>query len=78
MPQATRGASSIVTGPSTLLRSNQRGASAIEYALLIALIAIAGTAAFALVGQRSQQAMDKVEANLSSSNSLTIPPPPKP
>jgi Flp pilus assembly pilin Flp len=57
---------------------DHRGATAIEYALLIALIAIAGTSAFMLAGERSQATMTTVASSLDASKTLDLPAPPKP
>lgn len=63
---------------SIVLKFDQRGATAIEYALLIALIAIAGTGSFMLLGERSQQAMANVTTGLDATKTLDLPKAPTP
>ncbi len=47
---------------------DDRGASMVEYALLVVLIAIIALVAISLVGQRTSQAFSTVGASLAATN----------
>lgn len=56
---------------SILKKLNKKGATAIEYALIIALVAVICLTAYKTLGQKIKEQVEKVSNEINTSNSST-------